>query len=72
MQATSSFDDARLIVEIDGFAFHSAGADFQRDRTRQNALVAAGWTVLRFTWADLTERPDHVVAVIRHALRAAA
>ncbi|MEH3154693.1 MAG: type IV toxin-antitoxin system AbiEi family antitoxin domain-containing protein [Gordonia paraffinivorans] len=66
------FADARLIVEIDGFAFHSAADDFQRDRTRQNALVAAGWTVLRFTWADLTERPDHVLAVIRHALRRAA
>ena len=63
------FDDARLLVEIDGFAFHSDATTFQRDRTRQNALVAAGWTVLRFTWADLTERPDHVVAVIRHALR---
>ncbi|MGZ8179116.1 type IV toxin-antitoxin system AbiEi family antitoxin domain-containing protein [Williamsia sp. SKLECPSW1] len=66
------FDDARLVVEIDGFAFHSGAEAFQRDRTRQNALVAAGWTVLRFTWADLTERPDHVIAVLRHALRRAA
>ncbi|MCP2160512.1 endonuclease domain-containing protein [Williamsia serinedens] len=66
------FEAARVLVEIDGFAFHSAASDFQRDRTRQNALVAAGWTVLRFTWADLTERPGHVVAMISHALRRAA
>lgn len=63
------FDRHRLIVEVDGFAFHSGQHEFQRDRTRQNALVANGWTVLRFTWADLTERPDQVVATIRHALR---
>ena len=30
---------------------------FQRDRQRQNRLIAAGWTVLRFTWRDLIERP---------------
>lgn len=63
------FDAQRLVVEIDGFAYHSGQHEFQRDRTRQNALVANGWTVLRFTWADLTERPDQVIATIRHALR---
>jgi very-short-patch-repair endonuclease len=63
------FDRHRLIVEVDGFASHSGQHEFQRDRTRQNTLVANGWTVLRFTWADLTERPDQVIATIRHALR---
>ena len=38
---------------------------FQRDRTRQNRLVAAGWTVLRFTWNDLRDRPNGVIAEIR-------
>ena len=28
----------------------------------QNGLVLRGWTVLRFTWADVVERPDYVVA----------
>ncbi|GEM_PF-877438 len=36
---------------------------FQRDRSRQNVL-SQSWTVLRYTWADLTERPEHVVAEI--------
>jgi very-short-patch-repair endonuclease len=62
------FTKVRLLVEIDGWAFHSAPDQFQRDRSRQNRLVAAGWTVLRFTWLDLTERPDHVVATIRAML----
>ncbi|WP_164745241.1 DUF559 domain-containing protein [Georgenia faecalis] len=60
------FRDARVIVELDGRAFH---ADFQGDRRRMNALVLAGYTVLRFTWADLTDRPTTVVAQVRAALR---
>jgi hypothetical protein len=42
---------------------------FAQDRVRQNALVLAGWTVLRFTWHDLMSRPQAVVAEIRAALR---
>jgi very-short-patch-repair endonuclease len=41
---------------------------FRRDRQRQNAVVLAGWTVLRFTWHDLTQRPNEVIAEIRLAL----
>lgn len=45
------FAKHNLIVEIDGFEFHSSRTTFERDRSRQNALVEAGWRVLRFTWA---------------------
>jgi very-short-patch-repair endonuclease len=65
------FRAARLIVEIDGWAYHSDREAFQRDRTRQNLLVAAGWTVLRFTWADLRYRPEQFVSTVRHALKIA-
>ena len=58
----------RLALEVDGRAWHSASDRFQRDRTRQNAAVARGWTVLRFTWEDLTERPDQVVGTVRATL----
>jgi very-short-patch-repair endonuclease len=59
------FDAARLVVELDGQAYHATPDQFQRDRQRQNRLVTAGWTVLRFTWQDLTRRPDQVAATIR-------
>jgi very-short-patch-repair endonuclease len=62
------FPRQRLVVEIDGRAHHVSPAQFQRDRERQNALVTAGWTVLRFTWADLTRRPGRVVQVVRRQL----
>lgn len=55
----------RLAVEVDGWAWHSDVDRFARDRRRQNALVLAGWTVLRFTWHDLTSQPAVVVAQIK-------
>lgn len=63
-----AFPERRLAVEVDGQAFHSDGRAFQRDRRRQNDLVCAGWTVLRFTWADLTQDPERVIAAILDAL----
>jgi very-short-patch-repair endonuclease len=61
------FDDAKVAIEIDGLAFHSDADDFQRDRIKQNAIALAGWQVLRFTWLDLTEYPERVIATIRRA-----
>ena len=66
------FDAEMLVVEFDGRAFHTDPASFQRDRTRQNRLIAAGYRVLRFTWDDVVKRPALVVAQIRQMLRAAA
>lgn len=63
-----AFDRERLVIEVDGWAYHSSPDRFQRDRQRQNRLVRAGWRVLRFTWRDLTQRPDHVIAETRAML----
>ncbi|HEY5033011.1 MAG TPA: DUF559 domain-containing protein [Actinomycetes bacterium] len=62
------FEAERLVVEADGHAHHSDRASFQRDRQRCNALVAAGYRVLRFSWADVVGRPDHVVSLVRSLL----
>ena len=59
-----------LAIEVDGYEFHSSLAAFSHDRARQNELVAAGWTVLRFTWDDLVHRPERVVNVLRRVLGA--
>lgn len=61
------FARPRLVLEVDGFDFHG-GEQFQDDRTRQNALVAAGFTVLRFTWWDLVDRPRRVASEVRTTL----
>jgi very-short-patch-repair endonuclease len=65
-----AFPGIKLAIEVDGYAYHSDDGRFQGDRTRQNALIASGWRVLRFTWADLDQRPDHVVRQVRSLLAA--
>ena len=62
------YEEQHLVVEFDGRAHHSDEVAFQRDRTRQNRLVNAGWAVLRFTWDDVVHRPDKVIDAIRTAL----
>ncbi|ANY08951.1 DUF559 domain-containing protein [Pseudonocardia sp. HH130630-07] len=63
-----AFPAARVAVEVDGWAWHTDAERFRADRRKQNALVAGGWTVLRFTWPDLTDRPDDTVRRIRRAI----
>jgi very-short-patch-repair endonuclease len=67
-----AFFAQRVAIEIDGRAWHTASDRFQNDRNRQNRLVLRGWTVLRFTWEDLVERPVEVIRQVRIALGAAA
>ena len=62
--------EQRLIVEIDGFAFHGGRAAFERDRRRDAQLLARGYRVLRITWRQLTREPHAVVATIAAALSA--
>lgn len=59
-----------LIVEFDGLRHHEQRATAQRDRATDRRLQLAGWTIMRFTWRDVTERPTAMVAEIREALRA--
>jgi len=66
-----AFPEHRLALEYDGREVHGGRDAFVADRQRQNALVAQGWTVLRFTAVDLRQVPA-LVALVRAALAAAA
>ena len=63
-----AFRACRLIVEVDGYRFHSDREIFETDRERQNLLVLNGWRVIRLTWRMITERPTWVIGLIRRAL----
>lgn len=65
-----AFPERRLAIELDGFAFHSRPSAFRRDLRRLNALMAAGWTVRRFTWDDLLGDAEGFVAVVLELLAA--
>jgi very-short-patch-repair endonuclease len=60
--------ECRLVLQVDGWRAHGGWGAFQRDRSQQNALVAAGYLVLRFTWDDLTRGRANVMRVITETL----
>ena len=60
-----AYTEVKLDIEVDGFEFHRGRAVFDADRVRQNDLVAAGWTVLRFT---SNSTPDEIIAAVRRIL----
>lgn len=58
----------RAVVECDGWGTHGTRRAFQADRSRDQLFAFDGWRHLRFTWRDVTERPEHVVMVLRGLL----
>jgi very-short-patch-repair endonuclease len=58
----------RLVVEFDGFEFHSDRGAFERDRRRDAELQARGYRVIRVTWRQLIDDPEAVVDRIRRTL----
>jgi very-short-patch-repair endonuclease len=62
------WEHERLIVELDGYEHHRTRAAFERDRQRDAMLRAEGWTVLRFTWRQVVDHPETVVAALRATL----
>lgn len=61
--------EERLIVEFDGWGAHGHRLAFDKDRKRDQKLVAAGYRVIRVTDRQLTEEPLAVLARIAQALR---
>ena len=71
MECDFVWRDRHLIVEVDGYAFHRSPRAFETDHARDVELRVVGWTVLRFTYEQVTNRPDWVADRIRLAWRSA-
>ncbi|HEY2316871.1 MAG TPA: DUF559 domain-containing protein, partial [Solirubrobacteraceae bacterium] len=54
-EVDAHWPDHRVILEVDGHDPHGHWAAFERDRLRDQTLTAAGYTVIRTTWHQLTE-----------------
>jgi very-short-patch-repair endonuclease len=54
------YEDARLIVELDGYLDHSQPDRFEQDRERDALALELGFGTLRITWKRLTRRPDEL------------
>lgn len=61
--------DLRLVVETDGLRYHRTPAQQARDHARDQAHLAAGFTPLRFTHAQVRFEADHVCSTLRAVAR---
>jgi very-short-patch-repair endonuclease len=72
LEADALWPQQRLIVELDGYAFHGHRGAFERDRARDAALLAAGYRVVRLTHRRLDEEGAAVAAQLHALLQASA
>ncbi len=61
-----------LVVEVDGFDFHSSRARFESDRRRDADVSALGCRVVRLTWRQITREPEATLVRLAQALTATA
>jgi hypothetical protein len=60
--------EQKLIVELDGHAFHRTRAAFERDRMRDAKLQLAGYRVYRVTYHQLESDAEEVIETVRSLL----
>jgi very-short-patch-repair endonuclease len=60
--------EARLVVELDGFAWHKTRESFEEDRRHDAILQLAGIAVVRLTDARIKNGARSVVAELRRLI----
>ena len=56
------FPVERVIVELDGYAFHSSRESFRENRERDTEMLARGLVTVRITWDRLNDAPAREAA----------
>jgi very-short-patch-repair endonuclease len=64
--------EQRFIAEVDGGSAHTTRRAFVHDRRRDQRLMLAGYSVVRFPWQQVFDEPGSVEATLRELLRQAA
>jgi len=60
-----AWEAGRVVVEVDGYFYHSNEAAFKNDRKRDYELLVSGWVVLRLPHDEVVADPDLAVDKIR-------
>ena len=60
----------RLVVEVDGFAYHSTREAFERDRRKDADLQARGLRTTRLTYRQIAKEPHATIAALTRLLTA--
>jgi very-short-patch-repair endonuclease len=61
--------DHRLTVELDSYRYHRSRHAWERDRRREREAHARGDEFRRYTYGDVLETPDAMLAELRALLR---
>jgi very-short-patch-repair endonuclease len=62
--------DHRLTVELDSYRYHHTRHAWEEDRRRERAARARGDEFRRYTWLDVVEDPEPMLADLRELLAA--
>lgn len=63
-QLDAAMPSVKLGIEADSRTYHSSPETVAKDRQRDMALAAQGWTILRFTEEELEQQPQEVAKVL--------
>jgi hypothetical protein len=61
-----------LVVEVNGWTYHSSYQAFHNGMSRQNTLTLEGYAFLNYSWSHVTRSPTTVVREMQVAYRARA
>ena len=64
-----TFEEARVICQVDSWEFHSSREAFEADRDWHNTLTSMGWGILHITPRQIWQQPRRVLAWTRGLLQ---
>jgi len=62
--------EVMLVVEVNGWEYHSSYKAFHHGMTRQNTLTLDGYSFLNYSWSHVTKTPATVIREIAAAYQA--
>ena len=61
-----------LVIETDGYEYHSSRSQFAEDRRRDQVALAHGYVPLRLTYEDVAAGEAHILRIVGGALKGVA
>ncbi len=68
MHVDGAWPDRMHVVELDSRLAHGTSNRTERDLNRELVLRREGWTISRYSWEQVTERQEEVLADLRLVL----
>jgi very-short-patch-repair endonuclease len=59
-RADFAYPQAKLVIEVEGYRYHSGREAWTSDLARRNLLARLGWRILHVTYDDLRARPGEI------------